>query len=109
MSFNGAVSPICELSQSFQGNTNCRPALREHAEDTLNKAGRPPTGIVLRNRFVEIVNERWSGLDVHKKTVAACVTRPERRETRTFGTVTKELLALRDWLVESGVTHVNFG
>jgi transposase len=49
---------------------------------------------------------RCCGLDVHKKTVVACVITPEGRETRTFGTVTAELLRLADWLLERRVTHV---
>lgn len=55
---------------------------------------------------MEVTNARCCGLDVHKKTVAACVITPEGQETRTFGTMTKDLLALADWLVERGVTHV---
>jgi len=39
-------------------------------------------------------------LDVHKKTVVACVLTPQGREVRTFSTVTEELLALVDWLQE---------
>jgi transposase len=45
-------------------------------------------------------------LDVHKKTVVACVLTPEGRETRTFGTMTADLLTLVDWLLEKGVTAV---
>lgn len=55
---------------------------------------------------MQVVHERCAGLDVHKKTVVASVITPEGQETRTFGTVTKELLALADWLMERGVTHV---
>jgi transposase len=60
---------------------------------------------------MERVLERCCGLDVHKKTVTACVRVPgprtEREQhIRTFGTTTHELLALRDWLEGYGVTHV---
>jgi transposase len=55
---------------------------------------------------MEVVHERCSGLDVHKKTVVACVITPESREVRTFGTMTKELLRLLDWLQGLGVTDV---
>jgi len=55
---------------------------------------------------MQVVFERCSGLDLHKKTVAACVTTPEGRETRTFGTMTADILALADWLQSMGVTHV---
>lgn len=60
---------------------------------------------------MERLIERCCGLDVHKKTVVACVRVPgaegEREQhVRTFGTTTAELLALRDWLAAHGVTHV---
>jgi len=60
---------------------------------------------------MERVLERCCGLDVHKETVTACLVVPgakgERTETiRTFGTMTAELLELRDWLAEHRCTHV---
>src|SRR5713226_1847124 len=55
---------------------------------------------------MERVFQRCCGLDVHKKTVVACVITPEGREIRTFGTMTAELLQLADWLLEKAVTHV---
>ena len=47
--------------------------------------------------------ERCAGLDVHKKTVAVCVRLPNLaggrlQHVRTFGTMTADLLVLRDWL-----------
>jgi transposase len=55
---------------------------------------------------METTYQRCAGLDVHKKMVVACVMTPERRETRTFGTMTADLLNLGEWLLEHGVTHV---
>jgi len=60
---------------------------------------------------MEVKYERCCGLDVHKRSVVACVIRPgsdERsvKETRTFDTMTEDLEALSRWLSESGVTHV---
>lgn len=49
---------------------------------------------------MQVVYERCCGLDVHKKTVVACVMTPEGKEVRTFGTMTTDLLALVDWVVE---------
>ena len=50
------------------------------------------------------------GLDVHKKTITACLRFPSARaraeEVRTFGTTTRELLRLADWLTAAGCTHV---
>ena len=60
---------------------------------------------------MDVVHERCCGLDVHKKTVVACLLTPGLRggtirEVRTFGTTTRELLALTDWLSAAGCTHV---
>lgn len=55
--------------------------------------------------------ERGCGLDVHQATVVACllVIRQDGRvqkQLRTFGTTTRELLQLREWLISQGCTHV---
>src|SRR2546421_994186 len=55
--------------------------------------------------------ERVAGLDVHKATVVATVRTPgpdgsRVSRTDTFGTMTADLIALRDWLHAHGVTHV---
>lgn len=55
--------------------------------------------------------ERCAGLDVHKKSVTACVRLPDgaggrRRQRRSFGTSTPSLLALRDWLEAERLTLV---
>lgn len=60
---------------------------------------------------MQVLYERCCGLDVHKKTVVACLRTPgprrrRRGEIRTFGTTTPELLRLADWLTESGCSHV---
>lgn len=60
---------------------------------------------------MEQVIERCAGLDVHKQTVAVCIRVPgpagdREQHVRTFGTMTADLLALRDWLTAHGVTHV---
>jgi transposase len=53
---------------------------------------------------VQVVHERCCGLDVHKKNVVACVLTSKGEQVRTFGTMTRELLGLLDWLQEKGVT-----
>jgi transposase len=55
---------------------------------------------------------RVCGLDVHKKVVVACVRILEPKDgmvqstLRSFGTMTRDIVALRDWLTELKVTHV---
>lgn len=55
---------------------------------------------------MEVLYPRCCGLDVHQKTVVACVRTPEGKETRTFKTMTGELMELADWLAAKGTTHV---
>ena len=55
---------------------------------------------------MEVLYERCCGLDVHKKSVTACFLGPEGKETRSFRTMTRDLLELAGWLVERGCTHV---
>jgi transposase len=60
---------------------------------------------------MQVVYPRCCGLDVHQKTVVACVllTHPDgtvERHGCTFGTMTVDLLALHDWLERLGVTHL---
>jgi len=50
------------------------------------------------------VHRRCAGLDVHKKTIWACVRRDGREFIECFGTGTRELLRLGDWLAGHGVT-----
>lgn len=56
---------------------------------------------------MDIVYSNVAGLDVHKKTVMVCVrclTAAEK--VRTFGTMTRDLFELLEWLRAAGVTHV---
>lgn len=60
---------------------------------------------------MHVVYEYCAGLDVHKKSVSACVSvcaaeGQKVQQVRTFGTFTSDLLSLADWLKEHGVTHV---
>jgi transposase len=59
---------------------------------------------------MDIMYPCCAGLDVHKETVVACVRRvvagTVRQEVRTFRTETNQLLALADWLTDTGVSHV---
>lgn len=60
---------------------------------------------------MEILHERCAGLDVHKKNVKACFASlaeggTRQKETRTYLTMTQNLLEMRDWLKEQGCTHI---
>jgi len=61
---------------------------------------------------MEVVHERCAGLDVSKRDVKVCVRSPGKRRgsytksVSTFGSVTAEILRLRDHLVMAHVTLV---
>jgi transposase len=60
---------------------------------------------------MEAIVERSCGLDVHQAKVVACLLvgaadKKPRKEVRTFGTMTADLLRMRDWLRAEGCTHV---
>ncbi len=60
---------------------------------------------------MRVIHEHCAGLDVHKKTVVACVLVTKQdgqvsQEVRTFGTTTGEILALAEWLKSQEVNSV---
>lgn len=60
---------------------------------------------------MNVIHTHCAGLDVHKKSVVAAIivlntSHEMYRETRSFGTMTADLLALSDWLMSRDVTHV---
>jgi len=62
-------------------------------------------------KSMEAIFRCCAGFDVHSETVAVCVRRIDDQgeihaEVRTFRTMTRDLLALCDWLTTEGVTHI---
>lgn len=60
---------------------------------------------------METIFERSCGIDVHKKTLTACIMvgkdgKITKKDIRTFSTMTEDIEGLRDWLKSEGVTHV---
>ncbi len=59
---------------------------------------------------MEVLYPRCCGLDVHRNMVVACLSIIEagqrHKEIRTFRSVTRELIAMRAWLLEEGCTHI---
>ena len=61
--------------------------------------------------MLAIKHPRCAGLDLHKRQITVCRLTPGPgsellSEIRTFGTRTRDLLVLSDWLAEGGCTHV---
>ena len=59
---------------------------------------------------MESLHSRCAGLDVHKRSVSACILIQDgsdvHTETAMFGTFTRDLERMRDWLLQHGVQHV---
>lgn len=60
---------------------------------------------------MDVIYARCCGVDVHKKMVVACRITPgptgtPHKEIREFTTMSADILALGDWLAESGCTHI---
>src|SRR3990172_4111453 len=60
---------------------------------------------------MEAIFENCCGIDVHKKTLTACIMiggegKITKKEIRTYSTMTEDIEGLRDWLKSEGVTHV---
>jgi hypothetical protein len=64
-----------------------------------------------RRLEMQVLYPNCAGIDVHKKTAVVCCRTTSAdgtvtTETRTFATMTADLLVLSDWLTSKGVTHV---
>jgi transposase len=60
---------------------------------------------------MNIVYERCAGIDVHKRNVVVCAITPDQlgqrhKEQCTFSTMMPDLLRMRQWFQNLGVTHV---
>lgn len=80
------------------GTTVCRSSSRKHAGEILHEASIPYVVITPWRCMMDVLYTRCCGLDIHKKTVVAClITSLEGREPlkvlRTFRTMTADLLA----------------
>lgn len=60
---------------------------------------------------MELLTKHCCGLDVHKKSIVACIrvinnSNKLKKEVKTFGTMTKDIQELNKWLRDNGITHV---
>jgi transposase len=59
---------------------------------------------------MDVIHPRCAGIDISKRDAKACVriagTRRPSARVRTFGAMTKDVLELRDWLIDQQVTCV---
>jgi len=56
---------------------------------------------------MEIIVDKGCGLDVHKKTVVACIMGSGiKKEIRTYNTMTNDLIKMKEWLRDNSITHI---
>ena len=60
---------------------------------------------------MQFTHTHCAGIDVHKKTVVVCCLSEDahgtlKRETRTYGTMTSELLKMSEWVASKDITHI---
>jgi hypothetical protein len=60
---------------------------------------------------MDVLHPYCAGIDVHKKTISVCVLTPSvhgqpQPQVREFGTNTRELLEMADWLLQNQITQV---
>jgi transposase len=60
---------------------------------------------------MDVLYPYCAGIDVHKKTISVCVLTPSvhgqpQPQVREFGTNTRELLEMADWLLQNQITQV---
>src|SRR5215207_4022355 len=107
------LTPPNSWTQDLRRTIRCR--LRQESTPgripTARSTVSPTVWLMWRGgKVMEVKYTHCAGLDVHKKSVVVCRITPQddgwREETRTFGTMTPDLLILADWLREAGVTQV---
>jgi transposase len=50
--------------------------------------------------IMQVVYRRCCGVDVHKKSIIACLNIDGKREIKEFGTITRDIKTLANWLSE---------
>jgi len=102
--------PAKESGLDIAPNPKLSPRLGESTRSRLfylsmsSSAGR-------KEPIMEEICPSCAGLDVHKESVEACVRRMEptgqlHQPTRHWGTMTRDILAMADWMAAQGVRHV---
>ena len=99
-------APEIALVTSRHLRMSPRPAESTHSKVSSPVVTGRPAAVNGGSREMDTVYQRCCGLDVHQKRVTACVITPEGQEVRSFSAMTKDLLALADWLAGHQVTQV---
>src|SRR5207244_2996562 len=102
--------PATESGLDIAPNPKLSPRFGESTQGRLVYLSMS-SGAGRKEPIMENVFACCAGLDIHQKSVEACVRRLEptgqlHHQTRHWGTMTRDLLAMADWMAAQGVTHV---
>src|SRR5438046_10085634 len=102
--------PATESGLDIAPNPKWSPRLGESTQGRLVYLSMS-SGAGRKEPIMENVFACCAGLDIHQKSVEACVRRlepagPLHQQTRHWGTMTRDLRAMADWMAAQGVTHV---
>ena len=109
------ISLSKRLTPPANGTTDCAPNSQvgsTHSQDLLTLARANQSYLTKqRSKAMQVTHSHCAGIDVHKKTVVVCCLREAdngtlKRDTRSFGTLTSELLRMSEWLTNEGITQI---
>src|SRR5918999_918875 len=108
--------PVAELDLDTWRHDGMSPASprKRSTHGSIGTGGYPASPPHSWGWVMDVIFTHGAGLDVHQKRVTACRVIPDQTgqqaegimEVKDFGTMTRDLLALADWLAAVGVTHV---
>jgi hypothetical protein len=105
---SGAIKPDVKFSPDTNWNNELSPPVTgEHARENHI------FGVLHRQKRrteMDVIFPRCCGLDVHKKSITACVLIAENgrrtKHLKRFGTMTADLRMLGEWLTSYGTTDI---
>jgi transposase len=108
--------PVAELDLDTWRHYGMLPASpwKRSTQGRIGTDGYPASPPCSWGWVMDVIFTHCAGLDVHKKRVTACRVIPDPTgqqaegimEVKDFRTMTRDLLALADWLAAVGITHV---
>jgi len=83
-----------ELSNVYKNTekTYSNQIIKEGSADNLFKQGEVK---------MDVVYKRCCGIDVHKKKIVSCFMTDKKREIKEFGTMTRDIKEMAEWLKEN--------
>src|SRR6516162_4123546 len=105
------ASPFWSLARTSIRTRDCCPQRLGNTRSRMVRSSTSPDGVPPRRCAMDTLFVKVAGLDVHLKWIQ-CAVRVRQEsgklfsEVCSFGTMTRDLRALADYLQQLGVTHV---